>query len=92
MCSRYFEQPVSHNTSCTLRATTGPGLSWNALLKKTGVELELLTDWNMHLFIEKGLRGRISMVSRWHAKSNNPLTLPDPEKPITYIAGQCPST
>jgi len=28
---------------------TAPGLSWDARLKKTGVELELLTDLNMHL-------------------------------------------
>ena len=33
---------------------TSPGLSWDALLKKTRVELELLTDYDQHLFIEKG--------------------------------------
>ena len=33
---------------------TSPGLSWDALLKKTGAELELLTDYDQHLFIEKG--------------------------------------
>ena len=33
---------------------TSPGLSWDALFKKTGVELELLTDYDQHLFIEKG--------------------------------------
>ena len=42
---------------------TSPGLSWDALLKKTGVELELLTDYDQHLFIEKGMRGGVSMVS-----------------------------
>ena len=36
---------------------TGPGLSWDALLKHSGVRLESLTDYNTHLFIEKGLRG-----------------------------------
>ena len=48
------------------------GLSWDALLKKMGVELELLTDYDMHLFIEKGIRGGISMVSKCHARANNP--------------------
>jgi len=42
---------------------SAPGLSWGALLKKTGVEPELLTDLDMHLFIERGMRGGISMVS-----------------------------
>ena len=55
---------------------TSPGLSWDALLKKTGVELELLTDLEMHLFVERGMRGGISMVSKRYAKANNPL-VPD---------------
>ena len=51
---------------------SSPGLSWNALLKKTGMELELLTDQNMHLFNERGMRGRIAMASKHYAKANNP--------------------
>ena len=34
-----------------------PGLAWQACLKKTGVKLELLTDYNMRLMTEKGIRG-----------------------------------
>ncbi|KAL9951857.1 hypothetical protein ACROYT_G044596 [Oculina patagonica] len=65
---------------------TSPGLSWDALLKKTGVELELLTEVDMHLFIERGLRGGISMVSKRYAKANNPYVEGfDPSKPKKYI-------
>ena len=53
---------------------TAPGLSWDALLKHTQINLEHLTDIDMHLFIEKGMRGGISMVSKRHAKANNPHT------------------
>ena len=52
---------------------SAPGLSWDALLKKTAVELELLTDMDMHLMIERGMRGGISMVSKRYAKANNQL-------------------
>ena len=65
---------------------TSPGLSWDALLKKTGVSLELLTDYDQHLFVEKGMRGGISMVSKRHARANNPAVEGyDPEKPNSHI-------
>jgi len=65
---------------------TSPGLSWDALLKKTGVALELLTDYDQHLFIEKGMRGGISMVSRRYAKANNQAVEGyDPGKPTSHI-------
>ena len=51
---------------------TAPGLSWDALLKYTGIELELLTDYDQHLLIKKGMRGGISMTPKRHAKANNP--------------------
>ena len=65
---------------------TSPGLSWDALLKKTGVSLELITDYDQHLFIEKGMRGGISMVSKRHARANNPAVEGyNPEKPNSHI-------
>jgi len=65
---------------------SAPGLSWDALLKKTGVELELLTDLDMHLFIEWGMRGGISVVGKRYAKANNPLVEGyNPAKPTNYI-------
>jgi len=43
---------------------SAPGMSWDALLKMTKVELELLTDIDMHLLMEKGLHGGVCMVSK----------------------------
>ena len=38
---------------------SAPGLAWKACLKKTKVELELITDYDMLLMIEKGIRDGI---------------------------------
>ena len=48
-----------------------PGLSRDAMLKVTKVELEKISDVDMHLFIEKGMRGGISYASKRYSKANN---------------------
>ena len=50
---------------------TTPGLAWQAALKKTGVELELLHDQEMLMMFEKGIRGGICQATLHHAKANN---------------------
>ena len=41
---------------------TSPGLAWKACLKKTGIRLELLTDPDMLLMFEHGIRGGITQA------------------------------
>ena len=69
-----------------LHYITSPGLAWDAMLKMTGINLELITDIDMQLFIEKGLRGGISYIAHRHAKANNKYTRNyDPDKQSSYI-------
>ena len=42
---------------------SSPGLSWD-VLKMTGVKLGKISDIDMHLFIEKGLKGGISYTAK----------------------------
>ena len=41
------------------------------MLKMTGIELELISDTEMHLCIEKGMRGGIYCIAKYYSKANN---------------------
>lgn len=61
-------------------------LSWAALLKNTKVSLELLTDINMHLFVDSGIPNSIHMACQRYAEANNPyLKNHDRRKMNIYI-------
>ena len=69
---------------------TAPGLAWDACLKMTKVKLELLTDIDMLLMVEKGIRGGVSMVRTRYSKANNKymddrFNLSEPSKYIQYL-------
>ena len=64
ICVRHYRLDPAH-------FYTAPGLAWNAALKITGVSLELLTDMDMLLMFEKGIRGGITQASYRYAKANN---------------------
>ena len=63
------------------------GLSCDAMLKMTGMRLKKFADIDMYLFIEKGLRGRISCIAKRNAEANNKhMKYYDPKKPSKYIS------
>ena len=66
---------------------TSPGLAWDAALKITKIELELLSDYDMLLMIQKGIRGGISMISNRYGTANNKYldSAYDESKESTYI-------
>ena len=66
---------------------TAPGLAWDACLKINKVKLELLTDYEMLMMVEKGIRGGVSMISTRYGKANNPYMKDyDPDLPTKYIS------
>ena len=41
---------------------SSPGLSYDAMLKMTGIQLEKINNIDVHLFLEKGMRGGVSYI------------------------------
>ena len=65
---------------------SSPGLSWDAMLKMTRLQLDLISDIDMHLLIEKGMRGGISYIAKRHSKANDKyLECYDSSKKSKYI-------
>ena len=63
-----------------------PGLAWQVYLKKTNIKLELLTDYDMLLMVEEGIRGGICHSIHRHAKANNKyMKNYDENKESSYI-------
>ena len=63
-CLKVYELDPAHFLSL-------PELAWQACLKKTNIKLELLTDYDMLLIVEEGIRGGICYSIHGHAKANN---------------------
>ena len=79
-CLRHYSLDPTH-------FYTSPGLAWKACLQRTGIKLELLTDPEMLLMFEPGIRGGITQAVRKYAAANNPYMGDkfDPNKDTTYL-------
>ena len=60
-CLKSYELDPCHYFS-------SPGLSWDAILKMTGVKVEKIFDIDMYLFIENGLKGGVSYIAKTYSK------------------------
>ena len=70
------------------RYFSSSGLRCNEMLKITGVRLEKISNIDMYLFIQEGLRGGISCFCKRHSKANNKHIknyLTKPSKFILYL-------
>ena len=63
-CLEVYELDPAHFLSL-------PGLAWQACLKNTNVKLELLTDYDMLLMVEEGIRDGICHSIHRYAKAKN---------------------
>ena len=78
-CLKNYELDPAHFVSL-------PGLAWQACLKKTNVELELLTDYDTVLMMEEGIWGGICHAMQRYAKANNKYMKDyDRKKKSSYI-------
>ena len=68
------------------RCFSAPGLAWKAALKKAKVKLDLLTDIDMLLMVEKGTAGGVCYSIYRYAKANNKhMTDYDKNKKSSYL-------
>ena len=82
VCERHYELDPAHYY-------TTPGLAWDAMLKMTEIELELLTDVDMLLMVERGMRGGNSNAFCRFSQANNKymkdFDQSQPSKVLVYL-------
>ena len=64
---------------------TSPRQAWDAMLRMTKIELELMNDIDMFQFIEKELRGGVCFITHQFGRANNKYMKEyDKEEPSKY--------
>ena len=87
ICEKFIGTRLKYHGLDPCHYFSSHGLSWDAMLKMTGVKPEKLSDIDKYLFIEKGLRGGISYIAKRYTKANNNyMNDYEPKKPSTFIS------
>ena len=67
-CLKYYGLDPCHYFSA-------PGLSWDAMLKMTGVTLEKISDPDKYMFFEQGMRGGVSYINKRYSKASKNINI-----------------
>ena len=68
MCLKYYDLDPSHCFSA-------PGLSWDAMLKMTGVTLEKISDPDKYMFFKQGMRGWVSYINKRYGEASKNVNM-----------------
>ena len=71
MFEKFRNNSLKYYGLCPYYYLSTTSLSWDAMLKITKIQLELISDPDMYMFFEKGTRGGISFISNRYSKANN---------------------
>ena len=90
LLAHVFEKFISMCIECygldLYHCFSSPGLSWHAMLQMNCVTIELISDIDMCLFVEKGIRGDISFIAKRYSKaSEKNIKSYDDSKSSKYI-------
>ena len=83
---KFWNNSLKDYELCPSHYLSTPTLSWDAMISMTKVELELISDADMHLFLEKGMRSGVSYISKRYSKANSKyLKSYDPKQRSKHI-------
>ena len=66
---KFRDDSLKNYGFCTSYYLSAPALSWDAMLNMTKIKLQLISDPDIYIFFEKGMRGGISCISNRDSKA-----------------------
>ena len=70
---RFRDVAIKQDSLDPAHYLTIPSFSWDSALKMTSSKIQLLHDYEMHRFFERGIRGGITFVNIHHSVINSPI-------------------